>query len=114
MALALWLGIPLFYVLVAMFVYRAKYRTAYSEFLRWKNEAPDEKKYRTGSDGWDSIEKRRREYSYSQFRYYVAIEESPFVCAIFWPFFWVGYVNEWLHPEVAIPDVAKIKELENL
>ena len=84
-----------------------------SEFLRWKNEDPEEIKTRY-LDGYYSIEKSRSTYTFYQYMDCVNLN-LPRYAAFAWPFFapWMA-VRKFCVPEVKIPDQTKIKELEKL
>ncbi len=109
----IWVGSLLGYIVPALFVYRAKYRAAYSGFLRWKNEKPEEVECRYYGE-YGNIEKPRREYTWYQYKRAVMGELTPFWEGVGWPLLWLKNLNRWLHPEIAIPDMARIDELENL
>lgn len=103
-------SIILFYILVAMCVFRRIYVLRMREFLRWQNEDPDQQlKYQ----GYK--EKPRSQFTYTLWLAKVCKKDSPGEIGCLWIFYALCLpIYKWCHPTVKVPNQTKIKELENL
>lgn len=108
----IWIGSVLAYILPAMLVYRVQYRKAYTGYLRWKNEKPEALHEMYHEYRYSPI--ARKDFTWYQYQMSILGEGTPLTLAIGWPFLWLKYLNKFLHPQVKIPDVAKITELDKL
>jgi len=106
------LSIAFCYTLVGIGVYRRVYVLRMREFLRWQNEAPyQQHQYQVyGNDV-----KPREKFSFQLWMQKIDKRDYPSEIAFLWIFYAIGYpIYRVCHPEVKIPSVTKIQELEKL
>jgi hypothetical protein len=113
-AALLGIGIPFFYLMTGLLVYRRTYVIRYTQWQRWVNEAPD-RTFTFPTDSGDVIAPRS-EVSYSNWLWKSpGIGDPPGLIALFWPLYLLAKpLHAFLRPDVKIPSVPKIDELEKL
>lgn len=112
LGLSLGFGIPLFYLLVGMVVYRKVYVLRMTEYRRWQNEAPNAL-HRWQVYGDDK--RPRKEFSYHLWTVRISRKSNPSEIAWFWLVYALCYpIYRFTHPEIKVPSVPKIDELEKL
>lgn len=106
-------SITLFYILVAMCVFRRIYVLRMREFLRWQNEDPDQQ--HKVDPGYSDKTEARSEFTYKLWMGRVSKKDWPGEIAVLWIFYAICLpIYKWCHPTVKVPNQTKIKELENL
>lgn len=109
--LVITLCIFLAYLAGVMVTFRIFHIRRMTEYLRWKNDSPNEVKY-YGSDPWNQIHKQRQHVTFWQYMCYVNPDWSR-LASLLWPF--IGpyvVVKKFCTPEVKIPDVTTLKNIE--
>jgi hypothetical protein len=117
-----WLNCLLFgvgastYLFVGAAFSRRQYVRIYTNYLRWKAEAPDALTpiYR-GYEASDPPPRQvtRKHVTYYSYFHSVNREVTPWLFMPLWlPIFALGAVYIFTHPTVALPNDLKIKELE--
>ncbi len=112
MGLLLGLGIPGVYLAGVLITARILHIKVVRSYLRWKNEAPDKKAGFTV--GYDFEFRKRKEISELQYQMneYTGYDRGV---AFLWPFIGpYAAIKGFCFPEVKLPDVTKIDELEKL
>lgn len=110
------LPISVMYIVIVCRTYRASYRRHYTEYLRWQNAHPTRKLTLYGRSPYEPDRSRaRKDVTWDDYRRQVCRDLPTTAEALSWPVLvWWRPLSRWLHPEVEIPSLAKIDELEEL
>lgn len=106
-------GLSTIYILGALTGVRVMHVRRYTSYLRWKADKPQETT--ATYDNIYNISCKRVEFTYGQYIRRIASELDSPGWAVIWPLFLPFLAaKRFCLPEVKIPDITKVNELERL